>query len=788
MIGTYFKIAFRNFTKEKFYSLINVIGLSVGVAVALIIALFILHESSYDRFHKNADRIFRIASHLEISGDATDLNSSFPGLADALRNEVPVVEQAVRVYVLNGRIFKNEQKVFSEDKVLYADPQFFQVFDFKVMAGNPETALKDPYTVLLTPRLAKRYFNSENAFDVVGQSISINQELYKVTGIIAEAPANSHMTYTAVASIESTPQGKGKDWDNLNLSTYVMLRNQQNISSVTKAIPEVFARNIENYDQFPATGIKIEPIVQALTDIHLYSNLQGEFEPAGSVTNLYIFGSVAIVVLVLASVNFVNLVTARSSNRAKEVGVRKVLGSSVYNLMRQFIIESLMLVLLATLLALGLIELIRIPFTHISGVILPFDLLLTRQYVGWLLLFVLFLGVAAGSYPAFFLSSFRPVQVLKGKLRSGFRSGNLRNALVGVQFVISIVLITCMLIVQRQLDFMRSQKLGFDKENVIVVDNANRLNNVSVFINSLKNIPSVKNAGLSTFRPIDDYDGMLVTTEDDKDNRKLVNFSRIDHEYLSVLKYEFAEGRNFSPEFPSDSAAVVINERAAQFLFGENALGKKLINDIEYTVIGIVKNFNFESLKNEIRPLVFYLHPNQRFLHIRIEPGNYSETIAAIEKAWKEQTSEIPFSYAFLNDTYDAVYKNELKLGFIFNIFTALALLIACLGLVGLAAYMAEQRKKEISVRKVFGASAATIVQLLSRDFIRIILVSLLVALPVAYYLMHQWLKGFAYKVNIPVYVLLAGGVVVLFIALLAVSYQSIRAALVNPVESLKEE
>jgi putative ABC transport system permease protein len=788
MIRSYLKVAVRNFNREKFYSFLNVFGLSVGIAVALVIVLFIVQETSYDRFHGKAARIFRIAMHLEIAGSVTDMNATFPGMAEALTDEMGEVEKSTRVYSRNGRVFKKQEKVFSEDNVVYTDPDFFDVFDFTLLAGNRKTALAKPNAILLTPALAAKYFDSQNWSEIIGESISVNQEVYEVTGIVADAPANSHFAFTAIASIATLPQGKTSDWDNLNVSTYLLLRKPDQIGQVISKIPAVFAKHMPNYDKLPESGIVMQPIPQALTDIHLHSNIQGEFKPAGSLTNIYIFGSVAIGVLLLACVNFVNLVTARSARRAKEVGVRKVLGSTAFHVMKQFIAESIVMVFLSTLLALGFVELLRAPLTLFLEAPLPFEILLTPGYLILLLSFILVLGLSAGSYPAFYLSSFKPAQVLKGKVRLGFRTSGLRNFLVCIQFTISIILISCTLIVQRQLDFMRSKKLGFDKENVIVIDNANKLRDQATFINALKGISSVDMVGASTFRPVDDYDGIIIESADDKTNRKLVNFSRVDHAYMDVLRYEFVEGRNFSMDFPSDSAAVVINERAAEFLFGGNALGKKIHTDINYTVIGVVKDFHFESLKNEVRPLVFYLRANQRFLHVRIRPGNYQETIAIIEKEWKQVTSEIPFSYSFLSDTYDSLYKQEIRMGWIFNVFTGLALLIACLGLIGLAAYTAEQRKKELSVRKVLGASPAMIVALLSKDFIRIIAIAVLFALPLAYYLMLQWLKSFAFKVDIPWHVLAMGGLLVLFVALLVVSYQSVRAALVNPVDSLKEE
>lgn len=790
MIRTYIKIAFRNFIKDKFFSVINTTGLAVGIAVVLLIALYVVHETSYDRFHTKADRIYRIAMHLEMGGNAADLTSTFPPLAKAIKSDVPEVEEALRLYSLNGKAFKQDDRIFTEDNVLFSGPEFFKVFDFKVLAGNPATALQKPHQVLLTPALVEKYFRIESVGGVIGESIYIDQQLYEVTGVVEEAPANSHFHFTAIASIESTPQGRDETWNNMNLSTYLLLDKNASIGSVMAKLPAVFAKNMPNFEKMPEKGVIMQPMAQPLTDIHLHSNIQGEFEPTGSITTLYVFGSVACIVLLLACVNFVNLITARSANRAKEVGVRKVLGSASHQLIRQFTLESIAVVFVATLFSLGLVELLRRPFDQLSGKQLPFEVLLNPEYLLSLLLFVIVLGVAAGSYPAFFLSSFRPAQVLKGKIRAGFRGSSMRNVLVTLQFVISIALITCTLVVQHQLTFMRSKKLGFDKENVLIIGNAHRLASQRTMINAIEALPAVQSVAAASNKPIDDYDGIPLTITPDKDNRKLVNVSTVDHDFLSVLRYEFVVGRNFSKSFASDSDAVILNEKAAAFLFDGPAEGKKVYFDGTdgYTVIGVVKDFNFESLKNEVRPLVFFLGLDQQYLHVRLNPGDYNATISAIGRIWRQQNSEVPFSYTFLDEAYNNLFKEEAKLGTLFSIFTGLALFIACLGLIGLAAYMAEQRKKEISVRKVLGATVSQVIMLISRDFMRLMIVAFILAVPFAYFVMKEWLDGFAYRIDVSPLTLFLGGIIVMFTALLAVSYQAVRAALLNPVDSLKEE
>jgi putative ABC transport system permease protein len=788
MLKSYFKIALRNFIKEKFYSTLNLLGLAVGLAVVLLISLFIYQQLSYDRFHTNADRIYRMATHVEIGGVSSDINATFPPYADALEHDMPEVEVATRVLERNGTVFKLKETVITEDNIYYVDADFFKVFDCKFFHGTPDAALKNPHSIILTPVLATKLFKSKSLADIIGESITINNEVYQVTGVVDEPPQNSHLKYEALASLSSLRIGRDETWNSLNVTTYVLLQDGSSINSLLSKHADFMRSHLEGYDDLRKEGIVMDPIAHTLTDIHLKANLQGEFEPSGSMTNIYIFSVVALVVLLLACVNFVNLVTARSTNRAKEVGVRKVMGSGVSSLRKLFIIESIFMVFIAMLIALGCIELLRSPFELITGIRLPFDLLIQLPYLSVLVLFIFVLGLAAGSYPAFYLSSFNPSDVLKRQLKSGQGSGKLRNVLVVVQFTISIILITCTLVVQRQLNFMKSKKLGFDKENVLIIDNGDKLESQDSYLNDIRSLPFVKMAGVATHRPVDDYDGMFVTSEDDKDHRKMINYSRVDHDFLKLMNYQVVSGRIFSQAFLSDSAAVVINEKAAAMLFNDNPLGKKIDNGIAYTVIGVVKDFNFESLKNDIKPLAFFLDPHQRYIHVRLHAGDFQQVITSLKHIWEKHSTDTPFSYSFLDETYDALYRQETQLGTLFTIFTGLALFIACLGLIGLAAYTAQQRKKEISVRKVLGASMPVIVRLLSMHFLKLVFISCVLAIPFGYFLISRWLDGFAFKTDVPVTLMVSGGVIVIVVAIAAVAYQSIRAGLTNPIDSLKQE
>lgn len=792
MIRNLFKVAFRNFAREKFYTFLNVAGLAVGIAVAMLITIYIVNELSYDRFHTKADRTFRLVSHLQLGDNRFDGNSTFPPMAEALQNNIPEIQYAMRMTQRSELVYKRNDIAFNESDTFFADSNFFKVFDFKLIAGDPATALVGENKIVLTPAIAQKYFKTVEWEKVMGQSLQIGDDLVQVSGILKEAPANSHFHPVSVASITLLPSGRDETWDSMNLSTYLVLKNGTSIGSVLEKIPSVIELHNPGYKDLPKQGITLTFDALALTEIHLQGKGQGEFEPNGETATLYIFGIVALVVLTLACVNFVNLTTARSANRAKEVGVRKVLGSGSNQLIRQFTLESIITVSIATLISLGLVELARIPFVSLTGRELTFDYFLQPSGIALMVSFVIVLGILAGSYPSFFLSRLRPSEVLKGAIRSGFKSSKLRNSLVTLQFTISVVLISCTLVVQQQLSFMRSKKLGFDKENVVVLKNADRVDNQQSLINELKQLPIIQAVASAQFRPIDEYDGTVAVTEDDHETRKLIRTCYTDFDYIPTVGIELASGRNFSRDFISDSSAVIINESAANYLFGTDPLGKIIYVADEkasgkQTVIGVVKDFNSGSLKEEVRPMVFILENNQPNLHVRLNSGNYDESLAAIELIWKKH-ADVSFDYTFLDESYNNLFKGETRLGTLFTIFTGLALVIACLGLIGLAAYMSEQRNKELSIRKVLGATVSQIVVLMSKDFTKLVLFSALLGMPVAYFAMDKWLGGYAYRAELNVYLFVGSSALVLLVAMIVVSYQSIKAALINPVESLKNE
>jgi putative ABC transport system permease protein len=790
MIKNYLTVAIRNFLKGRLYSIINVVGLAVGLTVFLFITVFVYHQLSYDAFNIKADRIYRIASHLELGTNVAEMTATYPPMASAMSSSFPEVEKSLRLFMQYGKVFKNDEKVFSED-ILYAGPEFFDVFTFRLLAGDPATALQKKYQAVLTRELVNKYFGEQSDLNaVIGKSLIIDGNVCEVTGVIQDCPENSHFQYTSVVSMESSQQGRDETWNNMNLSTYLLLRDGADASAVESKIPEVLMKHVPDFDKYASSGVVVKFFLQPLRSIHLHSNLDGELSPTGSIVTVYILGSIAAIVLLLACVNFMNLTTARGTRRAKEVGIRKVLGSSAVQLVRQFTFETILMVALATVLALGLVQLFRYPFVAMTGERLSFELLLHPLFVAALIAFTILLGILAGSYPSFYLAAFKPVDVLKGKLRSGMRSSALRNGLVILQFAISIVLITCTIVVQNQLSFMRAKKLGFYKDNLVLISNGDKLPSFAGFENELKKNKDIESVSYARFKPIGNYDGTTVSTEDARENQRLLNMNYVGYDYFDAMKFELRSGRGFSRDFP-DSLSLVLNEAGARYLFGGDPIGKKVYTGEKnyYTVVGVVSDFNFESLKNEVKPLMFFLRGKpQRFVHIRLAPGDHIATISAIENMWKAQQVDVPFTYTFVNDDFAESFKEEARLGSIFNVFTALALFIAGLGLLGLAAFTAEQRTKEISVRKVLGASVPGILMLLSKDFTKLVMIAVVLSLPIAYYLMQQWLNTFAFKTNISVLSLSLGAVLTLVLALTIVVIQGLKAAFLNPAETLKYE
>ena len=801
MLKSYFTIAFRNLAKRKFYAGINILGLSIGLTSCLLIVLYIHHELSYDTMHTNADRIYRVGLNAKISDQETKTTVTSPSLAFTTVEELPEVENATRIFHFFGaQTIRYGETTIVEEKVFFADSTFFDVFSFQLLAGDPASALTEPNTVVLTEEMAQKYFGHESA---LGQTLLVGDEKipHEVTGVAENLPSNVHFHFNMLRSMASLELSRDDDWFSNSFITYLLLHEGTSLESLDAKLsglvekyvgPEVQQYMGVSLETFIQQGNQYGYFLQPLLDIHLYSNLQEELAPNSDITYVYILGAIAFFIILLACINFMNLATARSANRAKEVGVRKTLGSLRSSLVGQFMTESVVLSLIATSLAVVAASLLLPSFGNIAGKEISSALFTNPWFMLSLLGLMLVVGVLAGSYPAFYLSSFRPVEVLKGKLKAGTKSSGIRNTLVVFQFFISITLIICTLLVYQQLEYAHEKNLGFEKENVMLIYGAQRLidEQQSVFKQALLNQSQVVSASISNNIPPGSIATTIFRKTATEEEASLYTYG-VDYEYLPTMQIELLKGRNFSRSFSTDTAAILLNESAAKALGTVNLLNEEVVHTGSgrtYRVVGIFKDFNFESLRNEIQPLALTFADQGFFLSARISSENVSATVAQIESMWEQYAPDQPFQYAFLDDNYDALFRAEQRLGKVFSIFTGLAIAVACLGLLGLATFMAEQRTKEIGIRKVMGASESHLILLLSKDFTKLVLIAFGVAIPVAYFIMQRWLEGFAYRTDISPSVFILAGIGALLIAWLTVSWQSIKAALANPVDSLRNE
>ncbi|HMQ89955.1 MAG TPA: ABC transporter permease [Flavilitoribacter sp.] len=795
MLTNQLKAALRNMLRYKGYTLINIAGLSVGVAVCLLIFLWVKDELSYDRFHANADRTYRALWEARFGDNEWKIALVPVPLRTALKSEFPEVDEVTRFYS-GGYTLKKGEEVVREQHFLFVDEHFFDVFSADWIAGDPKTALAAPDGIVLTENTAQRYFGDETP---MGKTILRNDgKPFQVTGVVRDYPAQSHLHFDFLASLRliSVIEQRKEQWGSAACYTYFTIRPDANAGALQEKLSAYVDKNVageefhqgNNYTSFP---------FQALTDIHLKSNVDEELAPNGNLAYVYIFGIVALIILVLACINFVNLTTARSMTRSREVGIRKVLGSQRRQLIGQFFGEAFVYVLLATVLAVALTAAVLPAFNQFSGKALSLGFL-NSPFV--LLLLTGLLAVTtllSGAFPAYLLSGFSPLSVIKGR-PGGRENGNwLRQTLVVAQFCISTGLIIGTLIVHNQLSYLQSFNLGFDKEQVLVLNQATALgNNYGPFMEQLEKLPVIERVSTAQFMPGDGFDSTIFLPEQPANYKETsLNYSFIDPGFSETLKLELTEGRNFTSGMSTDSSACLINETAARKLGWEEPLGKQISygGQSPYTVIGVVKDFNFRSLHEEIEPIVLMMSPwKLSNMAVRVRAGETATAVAAIQSLWKEMAPNGAFEYQFLDQQYDAQYRAEQRMGQVFTVFSGLAVFIACLGLFGLAAFMAEQRRKEVGIRKVLGASVAGIVSLLSRDFLRLVLLGLLLAAPAAWYLMNNWLKDFAYHTPMDLgsiwWIFAVTGLAAVLIAGATVSFQSIRAAVANPVDSLREE
>ncbi len=795
MLRNHIKIAVRNLKKHKGYSFINIAGLATGMACTILILLWVLDELSYDRFHAKAENIYRVlVEYPDNTGRIITAPVTPAPLAAAFKEEIPEIINAARWGKDERDPLKYEDKAFYEDGISTIDPEFLQMFTFSLVKGNLETAFSDKRSIVISEELAQKYFGDE---DAIGKVLNWNNwQLYTVRGVIKNVPRNSHIQFDFLRTfqIEKESWPDGFTWYNFNRYTYVQLAEHADVQEVNRKMTEILKKN-NQYTRIPTVKLSLQP----LTEIHLNAGFESEYADIRDIKYIYIYSIIAFFILFIACINFMNLSTARSINRAKEVGMRKTAGAVRFQIFKQYIGESILLASVGQAIALLLVELFLPTFNNLSGKQLSVHYLDLRLIAGSIAI-VLLTGLLAGSYPAIYLSSFSPLKVLKGTLNVGSKKSVLRKVLVVTQFSLSILLITSAVIVNQQLHFLRNKNLGFEKENVVylpVKDNIGA--KFEVAKNELLRDQKILSVAIKDCLPTTTVNSVRVAVGGQETERGFpMTLAAVGYDYFETLNWQLVAGRDFSKEFPTDAnEAYILNEEAVQQLGIESPVGQTItVEDRSGTIIGVAKNAYFKSLHNKIEPQLYsvlndYTSNAMNLLGvimIKIKGTNVSETFANIEKIWYDVNPNYPLEINFLDEKYNSLYKSEKQISTIFNYFTFLAIFISCLGLFGLASFMAEQRTKEIGIRKVLGANIVSIVYMLSRNFTAWVLVANLIAWPVAYYLMNQWLQDFAYRINISWWTFILAGALALVIALLTVGYQAIKSATANPVEALRYE
>lgn len=808
MLINYLTVALRNMWKHKFYSIINILGLAIGLACFLFILVFIRDELSFDQYHEKGDRMYRV--NFEGFAFEQELNYAVVGapLGPTILEQFPEVEQQCRFRDRGSFTVQYEDNSFTEQGWIFADSTLFDVFSFELIKGDPKRALAEPNTIVITEDIALKYFGAE---DPIGKSIRAdNQDMYRVTGVMKALPHNTHFNFNLFASMASLEESRRPAWLSSNFQTYVVLHEGADPETVNAKFPALIRENVgpemeqfmgKSFDDVVAAGNHIEFNLFPMKDIHLYSDKREELGANSDIKYVYIFTFVGAFILLLACVNFMNLSTARSAGRAKEVGMRKVVGAVKKQLIFQFLSESVLITFLGFIVAFALFLIFLPYFNELSGKVLAYTDVLSPGLILLFLSLVLIVGIIAGSYPAFYLSSIQAIAALRGRLikKIGQRF-NLRSALVIFQFAVTIALIVSTIVIANQLHYIQNKKLGFEKDQILILNNYYTLdNNCQPYKEEALKHPDVISATMSSSLPTPssrNSSAAFLGRRPDPALTHVIQMFTVDHDYLSTLGMELVQGRDFSRERPSDSLSVILNESAVALYGLDDPLNAEISSfsggtadapEFEtYRVIGVVKNFHYESLRNTIGPLAVYLGNSRGRLSLKVNSTNIPTLIDDLQQTWNRMGPGQPFDYTFMDDAFAGVYAAESRIGSIFSVFTFLAIFIACLGLFGLATFTAEQRTKEIGIRKVIGASVPRIFLMLTTEIIKWVLIANLVALPLAYYFMKQWLQGFAYPVGMSWWIFAAAILGSVLIALITVSQQAIRAATRNPVQALR--
>ncbi len=793
MLRNYLKVAFRKLWSHKTFSFINIIGLAIGMTACFLIYLYVTFELSYDTFHTKADRIYRIVADIKTPTEIIHGNGPSWPVAPNLKDEFPEVESFVRLSGDNLLIRKGDIK-FQEENALYADSAFFHVFDFKLLKGNPETALRDPLSVVFSETAAKKYFGQTNP---IGQTLLLTGDALpaKVTGIMKDMPENSLIKTDVLLSMTTVTQklrpGIDNQWGNYGETAVLLLKPGTNAKALEAKFPRFMERR--NGAKAKESQMFASLFLEPLKDVYLHSTRNGS--KTGNITNVYIFSIIAVFILLIACINFINLTTARSAERAKEVGIRKVAGAGKTQLMWQFIGESVMLCVIAFALTVLLSSLLLPLFNQLAGKTVSTGIFQNSRYLLLLFAAALAIGLLAGIYPALVLTSFKPITVLKGRFSTGSKGIILRKGLVVAQFTISIALIIATIVVYNQMTYMRNQDLGFSKDQMLIIDTHGDAGE-KAFAESLAGMPGVQSTATSSSVPGGGNPGAYSEIENNKGDLQVANMDLyfVDFDYTSQFKIKMVAGRSFSRDFATDTTQAMLLNEAAVKMFGysspQQAIGKRFKQwGREGKIIGVMKDFHYKSLQQPISPLSMRIEPKGcNLVSANVATANLPATLAAIENKWKSFIPDRPFSYYFLDEFFDRQYRGEERFGKLFLNFAVLAIIISCLGLLGLASYSTIQRTKEIGIRKVLGSSVSGIVNLLSKDFLTLVIISFAIAAPIAWYFMHQWLQNFAYHTIISLWVFVLAGFSAVAIALLTVSFQAIKAAIANPVKSLRTE
>ena len=797
MIKNLLLIAMRNFKKDKWFSILNILGLTIGITFSVFLIFYIKDELSYDRYHKKSDRIYRIVSYIQEKDKNTNWTLTQMPLGPTLKKDFPEVEEMVRLQNRERTLFKNGDNNFYETKIYYADSTLFNVFSNKFVEGDAAHALNEPFSIVISKTLAQKYFGKNTT--AVGKTLRTVYDVYKVTAVIEDVPKNSHIRYDMLISMSTLLRGNNQNnqfnWGNFNNFTYVLLKPGSNPAALNKKLVAVYDKYVASL--FAQFNVKMHYGVQPITDIHLHSNLEQEPEELGSMSYIWIFSAVAFFMLLIACINYMNLTTARSARRAKEIGIRKVTGSTKKQLVLQFLSESLLTAFIAVLLSVLLVILLLHFFNSVSGKEFTLNTVLQPSNILLLLGITLFTGLIGGSYPAFYLSSFKPVSVLKGALSKASGNVNLRRTLVVLQFSISMIMLICTWVVYSQLSYLQKKDLGFNKDHVMTVTintgederpKISAMNNEFRSLSGIKEVgagysyPGSKNLNLNLFH--------IQTNTGYVD--KAVECYAVDEHFLDALNIPVVKGRNFL-NLTDTLHSIIVNESMVKHFGWDDPLGKRVKfpgdTSAHYLeVVGVVKDFNQKSLYNPIAPLLLFYGPNSNVIQLKINSGDIKSTIAKVEASWKKYFPQLPFEYKFLDEDFNSQYAADQKRGKIFAAFSILTIIITCLGLLGLTAFTTQQKQKEISIRRVMGASIVQVVTMITKSYLWLALIAAVIAFPVAWYFMHNWLQVFSYNPGLSIIPFIVSGFIIVLTAAITAMYHSAKAALSNPVKSLRSE